>query len=315
MNCNSLTVAPKCLVLTWFRLFLFFISRCETKIDPDLDDTDRMCSVEASCRQSSRLTVPNQPNLNCYEMNNNIHHNTNNNHNRCSNSSHRFKENCRPLTPINPSPKARKRSHADADLETLDREINALDAAMPPIDPELTQGAEQLERALVSRKRTRMEEEHDRLVKEALSQFYLPSPRLISGIDDDCPTPPLNLDMKRQKLMTSSFGIGGSGPDSTIVDLDLNLDSLNQNTQREFEVIMETLRLGGTNVVAGSGNGVLNNQSDSCGQAAMMSEQGVVFHNLVIASLETWNFLWQHNASKFGQNYWGALVWSGIRTI
>lgn len=119
---------------------------------------------------------------------------------------------------------------------------------MPLIDPEITQGAEQLEKAIVSRKRTRMEEDNDRLVREALSQFYLPSPRLLSGIDE-CPLLP----EKRSK---------------TELDLDLNLD-LNQN-QKEFEVIMDALRLG----------------SDSCGQAAMMGESGV-FHNLVVASLET----------------------------
>uniref|UniRef100_A0A6B2E621 SERTA domain-containing protein n=1 Tax=Phlebotomus kandelakii TaxID=1109342 RepID=A0A6B2E621_9DIPT len=149
-----------------------------------------------------------------------------------------------PATTVKPK---RVSSATDADLETLDREINALDAAMPLVDPEITQGAEQLEKALVSRKRTRMEEDNDRLVREALSQFYLPSPRLLSGIDD-CPL----VAEKRPK---------------TDIELDLNLD-LNQN-QREFEVIMETLRLG-----------------DSCGQAAMMSDNGV-FHNLVVASLET----------------------------
>lgn len=119
---------------------------------------------------------------------------------------------------------------------------------MPLVDSEITQGAEQLEKA-ISRKRSRTEDDNDRLVREALSQFYLPSPRVLSGIDDDCPLLP----DKRCK----------SG------DLhDLNLDH-NQN-QKEFEVILDALRLG----------------SDSCGHAAMMSESGV-FHNLVVASLET----------------------------
>lgn len=148
----------------------------------------------------------------------------------------------------------------DTDLETLDRELNALDASMPLVDPEITAGAEQLERAIISRKRSRSEEDNDRLVREALSQFtnYLPSPRLLSGIDD-CPL--LASPEKRSKSSVND-----------LIDFDMNLDH-NQN-QKEFEVIMDALRLG-------SGG-------DSCGQAAMMSENGV-FHNLVVASLETWN--------------------------
>lgn len=121
---------------------------------------------------------------------------------------------------------------------------------MPLVDPEITQGAEQLEKA-ISRKRSRSEnDENDRLVREALSQFYLPSPRLLSGIDDFPGIPD-----KRYK--------------TNDLDFDLNLDH-NQN-QKEFDVIMDALRLG---------------SSDSCGQAAMISESGV-FHNLVVASLET----------------------------
>lgn len=127
---------------------------------------------------------------------------------------------------------------------------------MPLIDPEITQGAEQLEKAMSSRKRLRSEDESDRLVREALSQFYIPPQRLISAIDD-CP-----LDSKRVKL-------------SGDLDLDLALD-MNQN-QKEFEVIMDALRLGTSSPTPGS---------DSCGQAAMMSESGV-FHNLVVTSLET----------------------------
>lgn len=126
---------------------------------------------------------------------------------------------------------------------------------MPLVDPEITQGAEQLERA-ISRKRSRSEDDNDRLVREALSQFYLPSPRLLSGIDD-CPLLP----EKRCKSTSD-------------LDFDLNLDH-NQN-QKEFEVIMDALRLGSSGTTA----------TDSCGQAAMMSESGV-FHNLVVASLET----------------------------
>jgi len=170
----------------------------------------------------------------------------------------------------------RSSESVDADLEILDRELNAIDAAMPLVDPEITQSVEQLERALVSRKRSRtIEEDNDRLVREALSQFYLPSPRLLSGIDD---IPQLltssDLSPKRMKmsscasLQSSSSSVSSSS--SNELDLsDLNLD-LNQN-QKEFDVIMDALRLG----------------TDSCGQAAMIGETGSVFHNLVVASLET----------------------------
>lgn len=181
-------------------------------------------------------------------------------------------------------------SCVDTDLETLDRELNALDASMPLTDPEITQGAEQLEKA-ISRKRSRSEEDNDRLVREALSQFYLPSPRLLSGIDD-CP---LSMSPDSKRFKTSSINpLDTTSNTSSILSsndhlLDFEFDhnhnhnhNHNQN-QKEFEVIMDALRLGGgsqSNVV---GNGVCN---DSCGQAAMMSENGV-FHNLVVASLET----------------------------
>ena len=147
-----------------------------------------------------------------------------------------------------PKQPRRSSSCVDTDLETLDRELNALDASMPLVDPEITQGAEQLEKAM-SRKRSRSEDDNDRIVREALSQFYLPSNRLLSGIDD-CPLLP----DKRCKTSDLEF--------------DLGIDH-NQN-QKEFDVIMDALRLG----------------NDSCGQAAMMSEVGA-FHNLVVASLET----------------------------
>jgi hypothetical protein len=105
-------------------------------------------------------------------------------------------------------------SSVDADLETLDRELCALDAAMPLVDPEITQGAEQLEQAMVSRKRRTSEDENnDRLVREALSQFYLPSTRLISAIDD-CPFIPS--ECKRQKT--------------------------SDQDQKEFECIIDSLR-------------------------------------------------------------------------
>lgn len=167
-------------------------------------------------------------------------------------------------TPTPPKQPRRASSCVDTDLETLDRELNALDATMPLVDPEITQGAEQLERA-ISRKRSRSEEDNDRLVREALSQFtqYLPSSRLLSGIDD-CPLlSSMSSPEKRSKTSSSVC--------NDLIDFDMSLDH-NQN-QKEFEVIMDALRLG-------SGG------SDSCGQAAMMSENGV-FHNLVVASLET----------------------------
>ncbi|KFB40654.1 AGAP001828-PA-like protein [Anopheles sinensis] len=88
-------------------------------------------------------------------------------------------------------PSSRKSSsEVETDLETLDRELCALDAAMPLVDPEITQGAEQLEQAMVSRKRKFAsidDDDSDRLVREALSQIYFPSAgRLLTGIDD-CP--------------------------------------------------------------------------------------------------------------------------------
>lgn len=182
----------------------------------------------------------------------------------------------------------------ETDLETLDREIAAMNAAMPPIDPEITQGAEQLEKAVVSRKRTRMEAcmESDRFF--AFSQIYFPSPRLLSGIEDP-PSSPIDGLMKRPRLM----GAGMSFDSAALVDFDLGLD---HQHQREFEVIMDTLRFGPTMVSGGGamagGNSTVQATSaataspataDSCGHAAMLSEQcsGGGFHSLVVASLET----------------------------
>lgn len=200
-----------------------------------------------------------------------------NNNNRSANA---------PAAPIRPQ---RRRSQVETELETLDREIAAMNAAMPPIDPEITQGAEQLEKAVVSRKRTRMES--DRLL--ALSQFYFPSPRLLSGIDDAPGVVVEGLSSKRPRLMGPGMSF-----DSALADFDLGLD--NQH-QREFEVIMETLRFGPTMVSGGGAmaGGNSNVQAtnaatapataDSCGHAAMLSEQcsGGGFHSLVVASLET----------------------------
>ena len=176
---------------------------------------------------------------------------------------------------------SRSARSVDADLETLDRELNALDASMPLSDPEITQGAEQLEKA-ISRKRSRSEEDNDRLVREALSTFshYLPSPRLLSGIDD-CPLLMGGGDSKRYKSDCMQTSNSNNLNDHLI---DFEFDHNHNQNQKEFEVIMDALRLGGTtqsNVVVGNGT-----CSDSCGQAAMMSENGSVFHSLV-ASLET----------------------------
>lgn len=144
---------------------------------------------------------------------------------------------------------------------------------MPPIDPEITQGAEQLEKAVVSRKRTRMEEcrESDRFF--TLSQFYFPSPRLLTAIDDP---PCLEGLMKRPRLMGTGMSF-----DSSLVDFDLHLD---HHHQREFEVIMETLRFGPTMVSGGgamaggntnglqASNATTSPATDSCGHAAMQEE-------------------------------------------
>lgn len=166
----------------------------------------------------------------------------------------------------------RRSSCDDTDLEMLDRELNALDASMPLTDPEITQGVEQLERAVL-RKRLRSEEEdNDRLVREALSQFYLPSPRLLSGIDD-CPLF-VAPDAKRSKTTSHTNTLNNN-------DL-IDFQSANQNSM-DFEVIMDALRLG-SSPNSLSSNCATNN--DSCGQAALMSENGV-FHNLVVSSLET----------------------------
>lgn len=177
----------------------------------------------------------------------------------------------------------------DSDLESVDRELNALDASMPLLDPEITQGAEQLEKA-ISRKRSRSEEDNDRLVREALSHIYLPSPRLLSGIDD-CPLL-MASDNKRCKTSpyssSSTLDMNSASTTSLITSndhlLDFEFDHNHNQSQKEFEVIMDALRLGTTSPSSNVSNG--GSCSDSCGQAAMMSENGV-FHNLVVASLET----------------------------
>lgn len=165
-------------------------------------------------------------------------------------------------------------SCVDTDLETLDRELNALNASMPITDPEMTQGAEHLEKA-ISRKRSRSEDDNDRLVREALSQFYLPAPRLLSGIDDL-----LAPDTKRCKSSLDSPG-GLLGSNDHLLDFDF--DHNHNQSAKEFEVIMDALRLSNGSGQSTGGNAPCN---DSCGQAAMLGENGA-YHNLVVASLET----------------------------
>lgn len=245
-------------------------------------------------------------------VNNNNIENMNNSNNNNNESSINNNNNSR-VVEERKSPK-KSSSSVETDLETLDRELCALDAAMPLVDPEITQGAEQLEQA-ISRKRkfSQMDDEdNDRLVREALSQFYLPSNRLLSGIDD-CPTHLLSgsgsavsvpsLDAKRTKVDLLEHHHHHHKyqhhhhhhPFHSLPDLNVALELTNQSHQKDFEVIMDALRIGAAAAVAGSqgstggcGNGGAH-QIDSCGQAAMMmaGEAGSVFHNLVVTSLET----------------------------
>ncbi|XP_016982426.1 ras guanine nucleotide exchange factor P [Drosophila rhopaloa] len=199
------------------------------------------------------------------------------------------------------------------DLEILDRELSAINAPMLLIDPEITQGAEQLEKAALSASRKRLrsnsssEDESDRLVREALSQFYIPPQRLISAIEE-CPLDVVGLGMGMNVnvggiggIVGGCGGIGGAAGAGVEVSggkrmklndhhhlnhhhhlhhhLELVDFDMNQN-QKDFEVIMDALRLGTPTPPSGA-------SSDSCGQAAMMSESASVFHNLVVTSLET----------------------------
>ena len=170
----------------------------------------------------------------------------------------------------------------ESELESLDREIAAINASMPPSDPEMTLGAEHLEKALVSRKRKALE--NDRML--ALSQFYFPTPQKLLADFEDSP----NLGDGLAKRPRMSF-------ESALMEFDLGLD---QQHQREIEVIMETLRFGSTMVGGGGAMAGGSNNSttaptpavpatDSCGHAALLSEQsnGGGFHSLVVASLET----------------------------
>lgn len=221
-----------------------------------------------------------------YHHHHHHHHNLYSNHQTNNTSSHDCtsgsstcnSSTCSLHSSLGPPPCKQRRSSSkdvDTDLETLDRELNALDASMPLVDPEITQGAEQLEKA-ISRKRSRSDDENDRFVRETLSQFYLPTQKLLNSIDD-CSLL-VGPDTKRCKSNSSVLG-------NDLMDFDLSLDH-NQN-QKEFEVIMDALRLGtGTATTVNNMVSSVVGGSDSCGQAAMMSENGV-FHNLVVASLET----------------------------
>uniref|UniRef100_A0A182UDS4 Uncharacterized protein n=1 Tax=Anopheles melas TaxID=34690 RepID=A0A182UDS4_9DIPT len=177
-------------------------------------------------------------------------------------------------------------SSVEADLETLDRELCALDAAMPLVDPEITQGAEQLEQAMVSRKRKFAsidDDDSDRLVREALSQIYFPSAgRLLTGIDDcppateqrreedeqqqrtnagdaaaaaDCISPkrPKIGDLlehhqsQQQQQQLHSFSHPFLHPFHPLPDLAGFDYQVHHHHQKEFEVIMDALRLGVSN--------------------------------------------------------------------
>ncbi|KAH8416838.1 hypothetical protein KR222_006987 [Zaprionus bogoriensis] len=270
-----------------------------------------ICSIEN--HQLAPLTAQqqrHQSNSNSNPNSNSIcnsHSNLNPNCNANSNSMSNSMSNSNSSAP---NAVARKRQLSNSnlvnDLEILDRELSAINAPMPLIDPEITQGAEQLEKASLSAARKRLrsssEDESDRLVREALSQFYIPPQRLISAIED-CPLDVVGLGVGLGAGLGSGLGagvgvgvgvigdgsvgvgsnkrcklnpvVGAAGAEHLeLVDFDMN-----QN-QKDFEVIMDALRLGTPSPPSGA-------SSDSCGQAAMMSESASVFHNLVVTSLET----------------------------
>ncbi|XP_055613388.1 probable serine/threonine-protein kinase DDB_G0272282 [Uranotaenia lowii] len=224
----------------------------------------------------------------------------------------------------------KRTTSVETDLETLDRELCALDAAMPLVDPEITQNAEKLEQVSRKRKFSQMDDDdNDRLVREALSQFYLPSHRPLTGIDDYpshllgsnnvTPSVPVSLspsiDIKRTKVdlldgsshhhhhhhhhhHSSHLQLHNHHPFHSLPDLNVALELSSQNHhhhhQKDFEVIMDALRIGAAagNTMNGPGGSSCNiglGNIDSCGQAAMMmaGETGSVFHNLVVTSLET----------------------------
>ncbi|CAO1443288.1 unnamed protein product [Diamesa tonsa] len=148
----------------------------------------------------------------------------------------------------------------DNDLETLDMELTSSPILL--YDPEITQNHEQLQQAVVSRKRKiaaeyekRWEEEknNDRLV-EALSsyQFYLPSSRLLSAIED--------LPQQENRLKLS------------------DIEAFLTNNSDGIQVM---------NSVDCSHSTTINNSlANNCGKAALMDHSGIV-QSLVVASLET----------------------------
>lgn len=264
------------------------------------DENNLNCSNSNKLHSSTNSDIANSSSLNgdVINANNNstttantshatANHSTANNASSTATCTHNSTANS--STPTHTRKRQLCSSNLDNDLEILDRELSEINAPMPLIDPEITQGAEQLEKAISSRKRLRSEDESDRLVREALSQFYIPQQRLISAIED-CPLDVVSVGGGMGVGVGLGLGMGvgmGMGPMSPSKrqklgngtnELELEFD-LNQN-QKDFEVIMDALRLGTPSPTPSVG-------SDSCGQAAMMSESASVFHNLVVTSLET----------------------------
>lgn len=158
----------------------------------------------------------------------------------------------------------------DNDLETLDREL--ISSPILLYDPEITQNHEQLQQAVVSRKRkmaaeyeNRWEEEknNDRLA-EALSsyQFYLPSSRLLSAIED--------FPQQENRLKLSD------------IEAFLSNNSNNDGIQA-----INTVDCSHSSTINNSlTNNLHNNIGSNCGKAALMDHSGIV-QSLVVASLET----------------------------
>ncbi|CAO1434590.1 unnamed protein product [Diamesa serratosioi] len=159
----------------------------------------------------------------------------------------------------------------DRDLESLDREL--ISSPILLYDPEITQNHEQLQQAVVSRKRKiaadyekRWEEEknNERLV-EALSsyQFYLPSSRLLSAIED------FPVDENRLKFS------------------DIEAFLTNNSNNDDIQVVSGTVDFTQSNTINNAlVNNLHNNIGSNCGKAALMDHSGIV-QSLVVASLET----------------------------
>lgn len=159
----------------------------------------------------------------------------------------------------------------DSDLETLDREL--ISSPILLYDPEITQNHEQLQQAVVSRKRKmaanyekRLEEEknNERLV-EALSsyQFYLPSSRLLSAIEE------FPVDENRLKLTDIEAFITNNSNNDGIHAVNGTVDFTKSTTISNYLM-----------------NNLHNNIGSNCGKAALMDHSGIV-QSLVVASLET----------------------------